>query len=92
MQNAWYTQFQKHSFVLMQHRAFYVQTCVRFIVAGDKNGHKSAVVQHLIFLYSWQWHAAQQHTRNALLFPLHLWLGKRITMLRYTYITCLVDS
>jgi len=32
--------------------------------------HKIIVVQHSLFMYSWQWHVAQEHTRN-LLFLCH---------------------
>ena len=45
----------KYSFVSMQHWALYIN-CLT-----------SIVVQHLMFLYGWQWNAAQQHAQNALL-------------------------
>jgi len=51
----------------VQHRALCMNTGVRFIVAGDVTCRKGIVVQQSVFLYSWQWHVAQRHTRNALL-------------------------
>jgi len=50
-----YAKFMVHTvsktFVSMQHRTFYVKTCVRFIVAGDKKNAIKTLLCNTSFLY-----------------------------------------
>ena len=54
--------------------------------------HKSIVVQHSVFLYSWCWHIVQHtaHTECTVTFPLQQCLLELATMLHVHCISCYV--
>jgi hypothetical protein len=57
------TRANEQSFVSVQHRALYMKICVLCIVAGSTD----LPWKHCYAILNWQWHVAQQHSRNALL-------------------------
>lgn len=50
-----------------KYRTLYVKTEVRIVVDGDILFHNSIDVQHLVFLYCWQYNLFKKYTDNALL-------------------------
>jgi hypothetical protein len=53
-------------FVSMQLRGIYINPTLGFSTV-TYICHKIIVVQHSLFMYSWQWHVAQELTQNSLL-------------------------
>jgi len=54
----------EHSFVSTQHGVVYMQTYVRFTVAGDMNLQQKRCCATPNIFYSLYWHVVQQHIQN----------------------------
>jgi hypothetical protein len=63
---------------------------ILFTSTGDTISHKNIVVNHPLFLYTWQWYVAQQHAEGIVAFPLQQWQREIVNMLLCTYIALML--
>jgi hypothetical protein len=61
---------------------------VRFVVDSDILFHKSIDVQHLMFLYCWQYNLVQKYTDNALLGYTAAMVTLRRHIITYVIVHC----
>ena len=89
---------RKCLYFLVQHRALYLKTCVRIIVAGAIKAllcktHYFYIADSDVYLKQHKHTQTHTHThRMHLVFPLQEWSRERTTILRYMYLVYLVTN